>query len=253
MVHKAHEPQAGGLIGGQFLDRNQAGRRLAEELLVFKDERPVVLALPRGGLPIGYEAAKALAAPLDLVFVRKIGAPLRPELALGAVADGGHPITIRNDEVIRMLRVPESYLQEEVRQKLAEIDRRRALYMSGRPRVEVKGRTAIVVDDGIATGATVRAALRSVRKSEPARLVLAVPVAPLETTEALKDDADEVVCLETPVPFFAISMFYQRFEQVSDQEVVDWLKRSEAFRQPEETEAESAAQTERPETNSTAH
>ncbi len=253
MVYKAHEPQASGLGGGQFLDRNQAGRRLAEELLVFKEKRPLVLALPRGGLPIGYEAAKALAAPLDLVFVRKIGAPYRPELALGAVADGGHPITIRNDEVIRMLRVSESYLQEEIRKKLAEIDRRRALYLSGRPRVEVKGRTAIVVDDGIATGATVRAALRSVRNGQPARLVLAVPVAPPETIEVLKDDADEVICLETPIQFFAISMFYQRFEQVSDQEVIDWLKRAEAFRQPEETEAESAAQTERPETNSTAH
>ena len=253
MVQKAHEPQASGLSGGQFLDRNQAGRRLAEKLLVFKGKQPLVLALPRGGLPVGYEAAKALGAPLDLVFVRKIGAPFRPELALGAVADGVHPITIRNDEVIRMLRVSESYLQEEVRRKLAEIDRRRTLYLAGRPRVEVKGRSAIVVDDGIATGATVRAALRSVRKGEPARLVLAVPVAPSETIEALKKDADEVVCLETPVPFFAISMFYQRFEQVSDQEVVDWLKRAEAFRQPKETDAECTAQTERPETNSTPH
>ena len=226
------------------------GRRLADELLVFKDKRPVVLALPRGGLPIGFEAAKALAAPLDLIFVRKIGAPNQPELALGAVADGGHPFTIRNDDVIRMLGVSESYLQEEIRRKLAEIDRRRTLYLAGRPRVDVKGRTAIVVDDGIATGATVRAALRSVRKGQPARLVLAVPVAPPETIEVLKDDADEVICLETPVQFFAISMFYRRFEQVSDQEVVDWLKRAEAFLQSEETEGESAAQTDRPETNS---
>ena len=252
MVHKAHELQARGLGGGQFLDRNQAGRRLADELLVFKDKRPVVLALPRGGLPIGYEAAKALAAPLDLVFVRKIGAPYQPELALGAVADGGHPVTVRNDEVIRMLGVSESHLQEEVRRKLAEIDRRRALYLSGRPRVEVKGRTTIVVDDGIATGATVRAALRSVRKGEPAHLVLAVPVAPPETVEFLRDEADEVICLETPVQFFAISMFYQNFEQLSDQEVIDWLKRAEAFRQDTETKAKSIAQTERPETNSTA-
>ncbi|MDJ0945313.1 MAG: phosphoribosyltransferase [Kiloniellales bacterium] len=250
MVYKAPEPQTSGLIGEQFLDRNQAGRRLAEVLLAFKDKRPLVLALPRGGLPIGYEVAKALAAPLDLVFVRKIGAPYQPELALGAVADGGRPITIRNDDVIRMLGVSESYLQEEIRRKLAEIDRRRTLYLAGRPRVDVKGRTAIVVDDGIATGATVRAALRSVRKGRPARLVLAVPVAPPETIEVLKDDADEVICLETPVQFFAISMFYRRFEQVSDQEVVDWLKRAEAFLQSEETEGESAAQTDRPETNS---
>ena len=192
---------------------------------------------------MGYEAAKALGAPLDLVFVRKIGAPFRPELALGAVADGVHPITICNDEVIRMLGVPESYLREEVRRKLAEIDRRRRYYLAGRPRFEVKGRTAIAVDDGIATGATVRAALRSVKKGKPARLVLAVPVAPSETIEALKEDADEVVCLETPVPFFAISMFYQRFEQVSDQEVVDWLRRAEAFRQCEKTETENIAQT----------
>ncbi len=252
MVHKAHELQARGLGGGQFLDRNQAGRRLADELLVFKDKRPVVLALPRGGLPIGFEAAKALAAPLDLIFVRKIGAPNQPELALGAVADGVHPITVRNDEVIRMLGVPESYLQEEVRRKLAEIDRRRTYYLAGRPRFEVKGCTAIVVDDGIATGATVRAALRSVRKGEPARLVLAVPVAPSEAIEALKEDADEVVCLETPVPFFAISMFYQRFEQVSDQEVVDWLRRAEGFRQSEKAEAENIAQTDQREKGRTA-
>ncbi len=252
MVHKAHELQARGLGGGQFLDRNQAGRRLADELLVFKDKRPVVLALPRGGLPIGFEAAKALAAPLDLIFVRKIGAPNQPELALGAVADGGHPFTIRNDDVIRMLGVSESYLQEEVRRKLAEIDRRRALYLSSRPRVEVKECTAIVVDDGIATGATVRAALRSVRKAEPAHLVLAVPVAPSETIEALKEDADEVVCLETPVPFFAISMFYQRFEQVSDQEVVDWLRRAEGFRQSEKPEPENIAQTDQREKGRTA-
>ncbi len=252
MVHKAHELQARGLGGGQFLDRNQAGRRLADELLVFKDKRPVVLALPRGGLPIGFEAAKALAAPLDLIFVRKIGAPNQPELALGAVADGVHPITVRNDEVIRMLGVLESYLQEEVRRKLAEIDRRRTYYLAGRPRFEVKGCTAIVVDDGIATGATVRAALRSVRKGEPARLVLAVPVAPSEAIEALKEDADEVVCLETPVPFFAISMFYQRFEQVSDQEVVDWLRRAEGFRQSEKPEAENIAQTDQREKGRTA-
>ena len=142
-----------------------------------------------------------------------------------------------------MLGVPESYLREEVRRKLVEIDRRRTHYLSGRPRFEVKGRTAIVVDDGIATGATVRAALRSVRKGEPARLVLAVPVAPSETTEALKDEADEVVCLETPAPFYAISMFYQKFEQVSDQEVVDWLRRAEALRQSEKTETENIAQT----------
>ncbi len=241
MVHGPYDTPASNLGFGVFPDRVEAGRRLAERLLHLKHKRPVVLALPRGGVPVGYEVAKALGAPLDLVFVRKIGAPFQPELALGAVADGGHPITVLNDELVGRLEISETFLQEETKRKLAEIDRRREVYKAGRPRVDVTGRTAIVVDDGIATGATVRAALQSVRKGAPDLLVLAVPVAPPETVEALEREADEVVCLETPALFFAIGQFYRDFEQLSDEQVVDWLKRAEELMDAELAEAESAA------------
>ncbi len=240
MVHGPYDVPASSLGFGVFPDRNEAGRRLADKLLHLKDQHPVVLALPRGGVPVGYEVAKGLEAPLDLVFVRKIGAPFQPELALGAVADGGHPITVLNEELVRRLEISETFLQEETKRKLAEIDRRRDAYKAGRPRIDVKGRTAIVVDDGIATGATVRVALQSVRKGLPARLVLAVPVAPPETIEALESEADEVICLEAPILFFAIGQFYRNFEQLSDQEVVDWLKRAEEITPPEQVEADSA-------------
>ncbi len=243
MVHGPYDTPASSLGFGVFPDRNEAGRRLAERLLHLREKHPVVLALPRGGVPVGYEVAKALEAPLDLVFVRKIGAPFQPELALGAVADGGHPITVLNEELVGRLDISESFLQEETKRKLAEIDRRREVYKAGRPRIEVKGRTAIVVDDGIATGATVRAALQSVRKGLPARLVLAVPVAPPETIEALESEADEVVCLETPDLFFAIGQFYRNFEQLSDQQVVEWLKRAEEITRSEQADAESAEET----------
>lgn len=239
MVHKPSDPWGLTPGEGQFRDRNDAGRRLAERLAAFKDKKPVVLALPRGGVPVGYEVAAALKAPLGLVFVRKIGAPHQPELALGAVADGGHPTTILNEDTIRALGVPDSYVQEEVRRKLDEIERRRELYLKERPQVEVSGRTAILVDDGIATGATVRAALQSVRKGAPASLVLAVPVAPVEALDPLRAEADEVVCLETPSPFWAISVFYWKFEQLTDGEVVGWLKRAAALHAPEKGESDS--------------
>lgn len=242
MIHGPYDTPARSLGFGVFPDRNEAGRRLAERLLHLKDKRPVVLALPRGGVPIGYEVAKALGAPLDLVFVRKIGAPFQPELALGAIADGGHPITVLNDELVGRLEISEAFLQEETKRKLAEIDRRREVYRAGRPRADVTGSTAILVDDGIATGATVRAALQSVRKGAPDRLVLAVPVAPPETVEALEREADEVVCLETPDLFFAIGQFYRNFEQLSDEQVVDWLKRAEEVRGAEPAEADTLAQ-----------
>ena len=240
MVHRPSGSRE--LIPGerQFRDRNDAGRRLAERLVAFKDEKPVVLALPRGGVPVGYEVAAALKAPLGLVLVRKIGAPNQPELALGAVADGGHPTTILNDDTVRSLGVPESYIQEEVRRKLDEIERRRDLYLKGRPQIEVSGRTAIVVDDGIATGATVRAALQAVRRNAPARLVLAVPVAPAEALDSLRAEADEVVCLATPSPFWAISMFYRMFEQLTNREVFDWLKRAADLNALEKGEPDSA-------------
>jgi putative phosphoribosyl transferase len=208
-----------------FADRSEAGRRLAERLLRFKDQRPVVLALPRGGVPVGFEVAQALDAPLDLVLVRKIGAPFQPELAVGAVVDGGRPETVVNEEMARELEIPESYLAEQSARELEEIERRRELYLAGRARAPVEGHTAIVVDDGIATGATMEAALHATRRANPKRLVLATPVAPPNTIARLRPQADEVVCLATPRLFGAIGAFYEDFQQLSDEEVIDLLRR----------------------------
>lgn len=186
----------------------------------------MVLALPRGGVPVGFEIAAALNAPLDLLFVRKIGVPWQPELAAAAVAEVGGPELVRNEHVIRHAAIPEEYLAEQAARELAEIDRRRTLYRGGKPVVDVAGRTAIVVDDGIATGVTVRAALRALRRAHPAKIVLAVPVAPAETLPQLADEADEICCLETPADFGAISQFYKSFRQTSDDEVIDLLRRA---------------------------
>ena len=206
-----------------FDDRHQAGRRLAERLEHLREESPIVLALPRGGVPVGFEIARALEAPLDVILVRKIGAPAQPELALGAVVDGARAQTIVNEEVMEMLGVSEAYLREQTERQLMEIDRRRGLYLGDRPYLDVEDRSVIVVDDGIATGSTVQAALKAVRLAKPRRIVLAVPVAPPETIEALSKQVDEVVCLMTPAWFGAISRFYIDFHQIGDDEVVDYL------------------------------
>jgi putative phosphoribosyl transferase len=202
-----------------FADREDAGRQLAAELLRFKDKDPVVLALPRGGVPVGLQVAATLEAPMDLLLVRKIGAPGQPELALGAVVDGGKPELVINEDVKRMLRVSDDYIEQAKALQLEEIERRRKLWLGDRPRIAVKDKTALVVDDGIATGATVRAALHAVRRARPAHLLLAAPVAPPDTIESLREAADEVVCLATPAAFWAISVFYGRFPQVADSEV----------------------------------
>ncbi len=206
-----------------FDDRRDAGRRLAARLAAFRKEAPAVLALPRGGVPVGYEIARALAAPLDVIVVRKLGAPGDPELGIGAVADGDSPLGVWNQEMVRTLAVPRDYLDREVAAQLAEIHRRQALYRGGRARVPIAGRTAIVVDDGLATGSTMRAALRSVRRADPARLVLAVPVAPPDTLSALATEVDETVCLATPDPFGAVGFFYRDFAQTTDEEVTRLL------------------------------
>ncbi|MGQ9369028.1 phosphoribosyltransferase [Azospirillum sp. ST 5-10] len=204
-----------------FRDRADAGRQLAAALTRFKEQHPVVLALPRGGVPVAREVARALEAPLDLVLVRKIGAPFQPELAAGAVADGGHVEVVRNPEITDL--VPPAWFEAEKARQLQEIERRRAAYLGGRPRAAIADRTAIVVDDGIATGATMRVALRAVRRAGPRRLVLAVPVAPRSTLAALSAEVDEVVCLATPEPFGAIGYFYDDFRQLDDAEVVRLL------------------------------
>ena len=209
-----------------FRDRTDAGRRLAAELVRFKGEDPVVLALPRGGVPVGFEIARALDAPMDLVMVRKIGAPMQPELAVGAVVDGSRPETVVNPDVVDALGIPVSYIEQEGARQLAEIERRRGLYLAGRDRIDVAGRTAIVVDDGIATGATVEAALRATRRAGPRRLVLAAPVAPPDTLQRLRPEVDEIVCLATPRFFGAISVYYGDFRQLSDDDVIDLLRRA---------------------------
>jgi putative phosphoribosyl transferase len=211
-----------------FHDRADAGRQLASRLMHLKLRDPVVLALPRGGLPVAFEIARALAAPLDLVMVRKIGVPWRPELA-AAVVDGDDPQVVENPDVMAMLGLSEDFIKEAAARELKEIVRRRALYLSGRARIPLKGRTAILVDDGIATGATARAALKAVRKAGAGHIVLAVPVAPPDAIAALRPDTDEIVCLSQPASFGGISEFYGDFHQVGDREVIDLLNQASVF------------------------
>jgi putative phosphoribosyl transferase len=208
-----------------FIDRSEAGRRLAQALLPYRERRPVVLALPRGGVPVAAEVAAALDAALDLVLVRKIGVPAQPELAMGAVVDGGAPIVVRNDDVIALAGVTEAEFNAIRDRELAEIERRRRLYLGSRAPAAVEGRVAIVIDDGVATGATTRAALRAIRLRGPAQLVLAVPVAATDTLAALRTEADQVVCLEDHISFGAIGFYYADFRQLSDQEVKDIMAR----------------------------
>ena len=213
-----------------FQDRSDAGRRLAKALSSYKDRHPVVLALPRGGVPVAAEVAAALDAPLDLILVRKIGVPTQPELAMGAVVDGAAPIVVRNDEVIELSGTTADEFDAACTRELAEIERRRQLYIGERPRAEITGQVVIVIDDGIATGATTRAALQAIRNRKPKELVLAVPVAPPDTITKLREAVDALICLETPELFGAIGYFYRDFRQVSDQEVVTILKRFPAKR-----------------------
>ena len=220
------------LEGNGFSDREEAGRQLAAALAHLKDENPIVLALPRGGVPVAYEVAKALDAPLDVVLVRKIGAPGHKELGIGAVVDGANPQVVLNDDVIRLVRPSERYILDEGKRELAEIERRRQLYRRDRSPLPVKDRTVIVVDDGIATGGTMKAVLKALRESGPKKLVLAVPVAPADTIAELSSLADEVVALKTPEPFFAVGAHYRDFAQTTDEEVMDLLSRAAEEKSP---------------------
>lgn len=213
----------------RFLDRRDAGRRLAAELLRFKDRHPVVLALPRGGVPVGFEIAVRLGAPLDVVLVRKIGHPAQPELAVGAVADGAAAEKVIDERAIAKLGVSQAYLDREMARQLHEIERRRRLYFKTRQPADVRHGTALVVDDGIATGATMRAALRAVRRRTPERLVLAVPVASPGTLDALRCEADEIVCLHVTGDLGAVGEFYDDFRPVEDATVVALLDRAAAM------------------------
>jgi putative phosphoribosyl transferase len=227
------------MTGRLFVDRRAAGRRLAEALgaLLRKHPEitdPVLLALPRGGVPVALEVARALRAPLDLVMVRKIGVPWQTELAAAAVVDGDEPQLVVNRGVAAQAGMTAADLEDAERRELAEIGRRRRLYLGGRDAVPVEGRDAVVIDDGVATGATVRAALLGVRRRRPRSLTLAVPVAPLDTLERLAPDVDHIVCLESPTPFFAIGSHYDHFEQVPDAEVVRMLREAEIAALPDE-------------------
>lgn len=210
----------------RFYDRADAGRRLASALSAYAGRKPVVLALPRGGVPVAAVVAAALGAPLDLVLVRKIGAPGQPELALGAVVDGGAPLVVRNPRILAATGASAAEFDAIAARELAEIERRRTRYLGARAAVDIAGLVAIVVDDGIATGATMRAALRASRQRRPARLVLAVPVASPEALASLRPEVDEVVCLASPDGFLGVGQFYDDFRQVTDDEVVALLARA---------------------------
>ncbi|HEY6104259.1 MAG TPA: phosphoribosyltransferase [bacterium] len=208
-----------------FRDRREAGRQLADALKGYRTRRPFVLAIPRGGIVVGYEVAVGLDAPLDVVVPRKLRAPYNPELAVGAVAHDGSVYV--DSPLVSSLRIPEDYLKEETAAQLEEIRRRMAAYRGDRPQPELSGRAAIVVDDGIATGSTMIAALRAVRGMGAAAVVAGIPVAPPEGVESLRPEADDVVCLYTPTLFYAVGQFYDDFAQTTDDEVVALLRRRE--------------------------
>jgi predicted phosphoribosyltransferase len=208
----------------RFRNRNDAGRQLAEKLAAYADRPDVlVLALPRGGVPVGYEVARALGAPLDVFLVRKLGVPGYEELAMGAVATGG--VRVLNDEIVRGLGISEHEIDAVVARELRELSRRDRLYRGDRPPSDVAGRTVILVDDGLATGATMRAAVQALRQQQPGRIVAAVPTASPDTCQVLKAEADDVVCAMTPEPFLAVGHWYEDFTQTTDDEVRELLAR----------------------------
>lgn len=209
-----------------YQDRREAGRMLGEELERRDFERPVVVALPRGGVPVGYEVAEVLDAPLDIIIARKLGVPYQPELAMGAVVDGEKPEIVLNKEVVDAAGISEETIKVQAERELAEIHRRQDAYRGGRPPVPLEGATAILVDDGIATGASTRAAIRGLRRKKPKRLVLAVPVAPYSSLGMLQTEVDDLVYLDAPEPFVAVGVHYRDFRQVSDEEVVQLLDRA---------------------------
>jgi putative phosphoribosyl transferase len=210
-----------------FRNRSEAGRLLAAKLPRYADKPDViVLALPRGGVPVGYEVAHALHAPLGVFVVRKLGIPGHEELAMGAVASGG--VRVLNDQVVRGLGIPDSVIDAVANWELQELQRRERLYRGNRPPPDVRGKTVILVDDGLATGSTMLAAVQALRKLGPARIVVAVPVASGDTCELLQEYVDEVVCAATPEPFYAVGLWYRDFSQTTDEEVRELLERSAA-------------------------
>lgn len=208
-----------------FRDRRAAGRLLAAQLAAYVDRPDVlVLALPRGGVPVAYEVARALNAPLDIFLVRKLGVPDYEELAMGAVATGG--VRVLNDQIVGGLHIPDYVIDQVTAWEQQELARRERLYRGDRPPPDVCGRTVILVDDGLATGATMHAAIKALRQQQPARIVVAVPTASPETCDQLRAEVDEVICAITPEPFYAVGLWYEDFSQTTDEEVRNLLAQS---------------------------
>jgi putative phosphoribosyl transferase len=211
----------------RFRDRTEAGRYLAQELTAYADRPDVlVLGLPRGGVPVAAEVARLLHAPLDVFVVRKLGLPGQMELAMGAIATGG--VRVENEEVVQALGISEEALAAAATEERPELKRRERLYRGDRPPPEVRGRIIILVDDGLATGSTMRAAVMALRRQQPARIIVAVPIGAEESCASLQDHADEVLCLRTPEPFGAVGLWYEDFTQTSDEEVRELLEEAEA-------------------------
>jgi putative phosphoribosyl transferase len=222
-----------------FRDRAEAGRLLVEKLATYAHrDDVVVLALPRGGVPVAFEVATALQAPLDVFLVRKLGVPGHEELAMGAIASGG--VVVRNEEVISGLGIPNHVLEAVVARERQELERRERLYRGDRPFPDLHGSTVILVDDGLATGASMRAAVAALRQHQPVYCVVAVPVAAPDTCEALRAEVDEIICARTPEPFYAVGVWYEHFSQTTDDEVRDLLDQAKRqllqTREPHETD-----------------
>ena len=214
------------MLSGHFPDRRQAGRALAQRLAHYADRAAIVLALPRGGVPVAYEVARALRLPLDVFIVRKLGVPGQEELAMGAVASGG--VRVMNERVVRGLRIPDAVVDVVAAREGQELLRRERLYRGERPPPDLSGRPAIVVDDGLATGSTMKAAVAALRRERVARIVVGVPVASEEACADLRDQADEVVCIATPTPFHAVGVWYADFRPTTDDEVTALLEQAAA-------------------------
>jgi len=211
-----------------FRDREDAGLRLAERLAPYRREGPIVLALPRGGVVIGYEVARALHAPLDVIIARKLGAPDQPELGIGAIAPGG--VRVLDDYIVRALDIPMEQIERIAARETGEMERRLRRFRGDRPKLDLYDRTVILVDDSLATGVTARAAVESIRREQPRRIVLAVPVCAAETAELFRGLVDELVCLQMPREFRAVGLWYEDFEQTSDEEVIHLLDHARSTR-----------------------
>jgi predicted phosphoribosyltransferase len=213
-----------------FRDRRDAGKKLAQKLIDYSGRSDViVLALPRGGVPVAYEVAVALRAPMDIFIVRKLGWPGHEEMAIGAIASGG--VKVLNEDIVRYLNIPDNLIKAVAQRELRELERREKAYRGNHPPLEVKDHTVIVIDDGLATGASMRAAIVGVRTHSPRKVVIAVPTAALETCEALEPEVDQIICATTPEPFYGVSKWYENFSQTTDEEVRMLLQEANRQRQ----------------------